>query len=276
MKERLSIAEYRLILFVSFIALWPVWRWYGLRVYSSSEEIWGVVAVITAIVFLYMTRPLEKKLVSISWSIPIALIVFYIVALWFLPPLIRAVVAMGLITNLISQYWYQKQFHMGLGTLLMLALPVVASLQFYLGYPMRVAVGSMTEILLQFNGLSVVREGTVLNWGAQLISIDAPCSGVKLLWVSLYVSSALACFVRLSNVQTAALFSVLPLIVLCANVFRATALFYLESGILPMQSWMHSGVGLIATFFAVGIIVWCGLFFRGKQLWFREFLSYSV
>jgi exosortase/archaeosortase family protein len=274
--ERISIQRYWMILVLAVVALWPVWRWYGVRVIHSSDELGGVVAILTVLVFLYTSKPRRENPVGISWPIPLALLVAYIVSYYYLPPLLRAVLAMALIANLISQFWFHKHFHLGLSALLILSLPLMASLQFYLGYPMRVVVGSMAELLLQLNGLSVIREGTVLSWGSRIISIDAPCSGVKLLWVSGYLASALACFLRLSARQTLIFFAMIMVVVLWANVFRSTALFYLEAGILPMQSWMHDGVGLLVFLFSASTIVWCGLLVSGKVVWLRKSLLHSA
>lgn len=274
--ERISIQRYWLILVLAVVALWPVWRWYGMRVIYGSDELGGVVAILTALVFLYTSKPQRINPIGISWSIPLALLVAYVVSYNYLPPLLRAVLAMALLANLVSQFWFHKHFQLGLSALLFLSLPVMASLQFYLGYPMRVVVGSIAELLLQLNGLSVIREGTVLSWGSQTISIDAPCSGVKLLWVSGYLASALACFLRLSARQTLIFFAMIMVVVLWSNVFRSTALFYLEAGILPMQSWMHDGVGLLVFLFSAGVIVCCGLLVSKKAVWFRKSLLHSV
>jgi hypothetical protein len=58
-------------------------------------------------------------------------------------------------------------------------------------------------------------------------------------------------------------------VVLWANVFRSTALFYLEAGILPMQSWMHDGVGLLVFLFSAGIIVLSGLLVSARPKTFK-------
>ncbi len=263
MKTRISVTTYWLILSVTIAGLWPVWRWYGLRALSDHDESRGLLAIFTVLVFLYVSKP-QRHPALLKWSVPVVLITLYVVFYKFLPPLLRAFIAMGLLSNLISQYWFNRHFHAGISALLMLSLPVAASLQFYLGYPMRVAAGSVTEVLLQLNGLSVARQGTILNWGSRVISIDAPCSGVKMLWVSCYLAGSLSCVLGLSAGRTLALFSGALFVVICANVFRSAALFYLESGILPMQSWMHQGVGLFAFLFAASAIAWCGWFIRGK------------
>ncbi|WP_034923523.1 archaeosortase/exosortase family protein, partial [Candidatus Accumulibacter vicinus] len=66
------------------------------------------------------------------------------------------------------------------------------SLQFYGGYPLRVLAGSLAVALLQLNGLAVERAGAVLLWDGRQIAIDAPCSGLRMLWAGAYLMAAAA------------------------------------------------------------------------------------
>src|SRR5262249_56914005 len=72
--------------------------------------------------------------------------------------------------------------------LVALALPVLPSLQFTLGYPMRVVSATLSVGLLQAHGLMVARQGTFLVWRGELIQFDAPCSGVNMLWAGLLLT----------------------------------------------------------------------------------------
>jgi len=75
----------------------------------------------------------------------------------------------------------------------MLSLPVVATLNFYSGYPF--AAWRWTAFscgLLKIAGFAVTAQGTELLWGNQIVEVDAPCQGVKMLWFSLYIAAALA------------------------------------------------------------------------------------
>jgi exosortase/archaeosortase family protein len=140
-------------------------------------------------------------------------------------------------------------------------LPVAASLQFFLGYPLRVKVGAATAFLLQMQGLDVWREGVCLHFGEKLIWIDAPCSGIKMLWFGFFLASFLVCFYRLSNFKAAAVLGSAFLIILLGNIFRASALFYIEAEIIKTPAFMHEAVGVFAfAFTAVGI-------FFAAQFW---------
>jgi hypothetical protein len=96
---------------------------------------------------------------------------------------------MTALTFTLSVWCFGKTFYVGLWSLLLLSLPSVASLEFFLGYPLRVLVGEATAFLLQMQGLDVWREGVCLHFGEKLIWIDAPCSGIKMLWFGLFLAA---------------------------------------------------------------------------------------
>jgi exosortase len=133
--------------------------------------------------------------------------------------------------------------------LLLLAVPLVPTLNFYLGYPLRVVVGEAASMLLRLNGFAVLRDGATLLWNGQQISIDAPCSGVKMLWTGMYLSCTLAALQRLNAPRTVLLGSLAFLIVMIANVLRATALFYVESGVVAQAHSAHESIGVVVFMF---------------------------
>jgi len=262
---------------LQLVAFWAVWRWLALRVWTSAEERWGFLALAAAIFFVFgwskstFTGEGNKLESQNSFSgidlVPAILFtMMYIVGFAFaMPPLARAIVAMTAITFLLSRWRFGKTFHFGLYGLLLLSLPSVASLQFFLGYPLRVVVGKATAKLLQMQGLDVWREGVCLHFGEKLIWIDAPCSGVKMLWFGLFGAAFLACFFRLSNLKTLAVCALAFLIILLGNIFRASALFYIEAEIISAPEFMHEAVGVFSfVFITLGIVV-VAQFWRNSQ-----------
>ena len=75
--------------------------------------------------------------------------------------------------------------------LMLLALPIIPPLQFYVGYPLRLATAFVSARLLSLHGLSIDAVGTCLDWNGTLIAVDAPCSGVRMLWTGLYLAMGL-------------------------------------------------------------------------------------
>lgn len=234
-----------LICGLQLLAFWEVWRWYISRVAYSWDQPWGLLALVAVFVFLVVSRkPLPRE--GPSLLLPAAIIVIYIATYSLFPPLARAIVAFTALATTASLVRFGKPFHPGLFGLFYLSLPALPSLQFFGGYPMRVVVTELTAPILRIGGFAVVPEGTCLNWAGKLIWIDAPCSGIKMLWVGMFLTFLLLCLHELPIVKSALLVLLAFVVTIGANVFRAVALFYLEAGVLQMPSWGHEYAGVIA------------------------------
>lgn len=257
MNSILARFKTELVIVVSLLALWPVINWYTLRMLDSSDDNFGLMALVTALAFVFLRRcdyrPTALPIISIT-----LLMLAYLVSIFLFPPIVRAAIAMTLIGVLLSRLYLGQGMHLGLWGLLFLSLPVMASLQFYLGYPLRWVVGFVAEKFLQLNGLAVTHSGTVLNWSGGTVSIDAPCSGVKMLWFGFYLCFTLACFYRLNFLRLVVLGITTGIVIIGANILRATGLFYTESGLITMPDWAHNGVGIIMFLAASILIVYFG------------------
>ena len=247
-----------MILGLELLAFWNVWQWYVLRLTSGSEEEWwGLLAIATGIYFLWRDRRIST---ITNLMIPAGLILTYTATFHFLPPILRAgiaVITLAVTLNILLQGKLLNPANIGL---FLLSLPVIPSLQFYLGYPLRVVVGAVTAPLLQLSGIAVQREGTCLVWNATTISIDAPCSGIKMLWAGYFLAFVLAEFFRLNFVRTLILTLATLLVLIIGNIFRATALFYLEARIISLPDFLnpynvHAYIGIVAfALTALGIL----------------------
>ncbi len=250
------------LLLLQLTAFWPVWQWYAKRMAAgNADDQWCLLAAVTAMACLLLERKRTRAQVSPNaWLIPTALMILYSATFHWLPPMLRAVIAVIAIGFTASQVLLRRSLPPALAGLLLLALPTIPLLQFYLGYPLRVLVGAVTAPLLQLAGLSVIREGTALNWSGQTIAIDAPCSGIKMLWAGLFLAFAVAWLYRLSAVKTAVATLLALVVIVAGNILRASALFYLEVEILSLPSFIppnvaHNGVGIVTfVFTAIGIV----------------------
>ena len=269
MPSRLIRAE--TLLAVESLAFWPVWRWYVHRLTDQSDEAWGIVALVTAALFVFLRRPEgdpgadgsmqameERQQPGVRLTLPATLLLCYSALYHFLAPLPRAAIAVTAIAAAVSAMRFGRRLHLGVWGLLLLALPVVASLQFYLGFPMRAVVAKLAAPMLQINGFAVTAVGASLNWNGDPILIDAPCSGVKMLWTGFYLTCALACYYKLNAKRTALACAAALAAIIIGNTFRAAALFYVESGAANLRSpdWTHEGVGVVVFAATAIAIAW--------------------
>lgn len=242
------------ILALQVLAFWHVWRWYVSRAVYSWDQPWGVLALIAALVFLFASRKPWPRTECSLW-LPAILVLFYAATYLQFAPLARAAIAFTALAVTASSLRFGKSFHPGLFGLFYLSLPTLPTLQFFGGYPLRVVVAGLTAPILRMSGFAVIPEGTCLNWAGRMIWIDAPCSGIKMLWVGLFLTFVILCLYELPLLKTLLLLPLVGVVIMAANVFRAVALFYLEAGVLSSPSWGHEYAGVIAFVLeAAGII----------------------
>jgi exosortase/archaeosortase family protein len=253
-----SCAKRYFSLALAVLAFWPVAQWYFLRTSPSPEELSGLCAILIAIAFIARSRSPRDTAFADGSFYPhaLGLILCYTISYHFIPPIIRAALAMTALTRIISSLFLKRKFHLGLWILLELSLPVIPTLQFYLGYPLRVAVAQIALPLIRMAGFAVTREGTGFHFAGQSIWIDAPCSGIQMLWAALLLATAGSCFKNLDSLRTAIVCSVACMMAVFANAFRAAALFFMEAHIVRVPSWFHEGIGTLAFLMLGFSILW--------------------
>ncbi len=250
-----AVLDHPLALLVGLTAAtWPVWRWYALRLGDGSDEQWGVLAL-GAVIALALGRRIATRLPASRLPLLTGLLRFYALCLCWAPPLVRAVPAMLALGVLASATCFARLFHPGLAGLLLLALPVGASMQYCLGYPLRLAATAIAAPLIRLAGFTVEAHGVTLNWMGETVLLDAPCSGVQMLWTGLFMACFLAVWLGFGFWRTlGALVGAAGAVVL-ANGIRIAVLFFRESAILPMPDWAHEGIGLGAFAAAAGAVL---------------------
>ena len=236
---RLSTASVaRVMLLCMALAVWPVWRWYALRTVDGSDEPCGVLALATLAAMWWRDRG-RHRLEPKHFIAPGVLLAIYAITFHMWTPLPRALIVAAAFGSL-----FRGQSVVAQWGLLGLSLPVIATVQFYFGYPLRLIAAEGSARMLRALDFAVTREGSSLHWRGEIIMVDAPCSGVRMLWFGLYLAAVLASWNRLSNGRSALLFATTLVLVIGANVIRATALFFKETRIVALPEWTHSAIGL--------------------------------
>ena len=233
------------LLLLNGLALWPHWLWMAQRAIDGSDDPWGIVALLTILSLVWLDKdqlylPSNRKLVITAMFTIMAT-----VSSGSVPPIIAAAFAVLGFAWLISGFLPRQRPLMPLLMLAVLALPLVASLNFYLGYPLRWFCAQATAQVLSIMGLMVTPQGAALLWNGQSVLIDAPCAGIAMLWLGLYLA-ALFSYLNSSGVVRSLVNTVTAMvIVVMANVLRNAILFYKETGIVQLPHWTHEAIGLV-------------------------------
>lgn len=233
------------VLLAVVVACWHAWRGLAIRIDSLAEAL-PLLLVMAALVLPLLSRTHPRNRVPVT---PLTLLLLaYGVMTMFAPPIASCACA-----AIAACYC----LHAASGTcvpcasfwgLVLLALPVLPTLEFYAAYPVRLAAIESTASLLRMNGVAVQVEGLALRFGEQLVQFDAPCSGVRMLWSCWFLASALAHLYRFNALRYAGALLMATVLAVAGNILRATSLFYLEADLLTFEPWpwLHEGVGLVA------------------------------
>ncbi len=228
-------------------ALWPHGAWMLARVRDGSDEPLGLAALALLLMLLAARAGTLRIAPHTGWlAAGLALTLAANAALLVAPPLACALLAALALAAALMAWLPADAPRAPLAGLALLALPWIASLQYYGGYPLRVITAQASAWLLQLAGLAAERSGTAMLVEGQLVIVDAPCSGVQMAWMAWFCACAVA---ALAGRRDAAFLQRLPwvgVIVLAGNVLRNSLLVGLEARPQGLAPAVHEGIGLVA------------------------------
>ena len=242
-------------LLLPVLALWPVWTWSARRLTDGSDDPFGLVALAVLLLSVWRARGTLAESPRLGWLLAaLGLSGVALLTQSGLPALLRAVLAvLAVISGLLALRAPRQPVLAWLG-LGLLALPIISSLQFFAGFPLRLVTAEASRWLLQGLGFEVLRQGTALELGGRLVMVDAPCSGIQMAWVAYFTACATAAWLGLSDRRFLARLPLLGLIVLGGNILRNSLLVLKESGQVDGPAWLHEAIGLLV-FVAVCALV---------------------
>lgn len=225
---------------LQMIALSPVIWWFGKRLNDGSDEPLGLLTLALTLVLAWRDRK-SLRAGTKARVFGAVLLLLSVLGIHWLPPLFRGGLA---VCGIATCYGIHRRA--GLMGLLLLSLPLAASMQFFLGYPMRLAAAEGAVKLLELGSLVVFRHGTEIELAGRVIGVDPACGGVRMLWHALAAAMALAAIHRLAWRATVlgGIFAVA--LVIPANTLRATLLVVKETGHLPGMMLDHGSIGLLS------------------------------
>lgn len=242
---------------LQLVALSPVIWWFVKRLNDGNDEPLGLLTLLLALVLAWRDR--ASLHASAGARVGGAVLVLSsVIGIHWLPPMVRAGLAVcGM------AFCYGIHRRAGLMGLLVLSLPLAASMQFFLGYPLRLAAAEGAVRLLELASLVVARTGTQIELGGQVIGVDPACGGVRMLWHALAAAMGLAAIHRLTWRATIIAGLLAIALVIPANAVRAALLAVQESGHLPETMLGHGGIGLVG--FAIILLpLWLAVSSRAR------------
>jgi exosortase/archaeosortase family protein len=243
------------LLLIQLLVFWPVWRWYVTSLLDPAEDPAVVVALLTVVVFFFLKKP-ERNSPQMKLIVPMILLLLYVATFHVFSPLLRAMIAVITLGYTLNSWRFGGRFQPWIYGLLLLSLPVIPPMDFYLGYPLRIIAGQLAIIILQLTGFPVVLEGLAFNWYGELFWIDVLCSGIRNLWAGLYLTYSLVAFYNLGTKKTLLITGFSLPVFIGANVLRISFLFYVKVGFLIRPWWLHNTGGLIMFLIAAIATTW--------------------
>lgn len=238
------------------IALWPHWQWAAARMVDGSDDPLGLAALVVLALATARLAPTLRHAPShgglaVSMILTLAATAASIVAM----PLPAACLAVLALVAGVIAFAPAGTPRLPLAGLGLLALPVVSSLQFYAGYPLRVATAELSTWLLRAGGVAAERSGTAMLVEGRLVIVDAPCSGVQMVWMAYFCACTIACWRGLDDRRFLRRLAGVGGVVLIGNVLRNGTLVLLEARTEQVPGWLHEGIGLVALALVCAVVV---------------------
>ena len=235
-------------------ALWPTWWWMGARVMDRSDDPLGLLALGALIALVWQHRRRLRAAPRLGWfALAIFGTLLATAAQGALPALAVSLVALlGLAAGLAAFMPPGVATAPVIG-LSVLSLPLLASLQFYAGFPLRVITAEASRWLLMATH-EVERNGTSLRVDGVLVIVDAPCSGVQMVWFGYFTACLVTLYLGRDNRAFLTRLPAVGGLVLIGNIVRNTLLVSLEASGQHLPGWAHDGLGLVVLAAVCGAI----------------------
>lgn len=227
-------------------ALWPAWDWWFSRGSGTLHT------TLICLIALACVAARERPRLPSLW-LPALLMVFFAGScLLKLPKLVSALFAVAAVAAMLSSTFLGRAISLPFAGLLWLSMPMSSSLDFFLGFPMRLLSGYVAELLLTPWNVQLI--GTALVLGDRAVAVDAPCSGVQMLWHAMFFVCVIGSLLNLRVRQFLLLCAGGTLAVVLSNGVRAAILFFTESHLVRAPVWTHDAAGILSFIFAMGLL----------------------
>jgi exosortase/archaeosortase family protein len=230
------------------LALWPHGAYLVQRAVDGSDDPLGLLALAAVAALVVWHRHGLRLTPRLGWLVASMALALAANGAWWAGVaalLASLLAALSLVCALLA-WWPAAQPRAPLAGLVVLALPWIASLQFYLGFPLRVVTAQLSAWGLQLAGFDATRSGATMMVNGQLVIVDAPCSGVQMAWLAYFTACAAAAALSIPDRVFIRRAAWVGAIVLGANVLRNSVLVALESRPVGLGAAWHEAFGLVA------------------------------
>ena len=244
LQQRIRSAPAGLWLALLAAALWPSGWWMAQRMQDGSDDPLGLLALAALGTTLWQQRRDLRQQPRSTWLAAALLGALAATALRpQLPPLACALLSLLAWAAGVVAFLPARTASAPVLGLAVLSLPLLASLQFYAGYPLRIVTAEASRMLLAL-GHQTVREGSSLVVDGHRVVVNAPCSGIQMVWLGYFTACVVVLACGAGNRRFLTRLPAVGLLVLCGNVLRNTVLVALEAaGSAP--PWVHETIGLV-------------------------------
>lgn len=238
------------------LALLPAWVWMARRLADGADDPLGLLALAALATLVGVHRKALRASPALGWLAAAAALTLAATLLrGTLAPLLASLLAVLALAAALLAFLPRQIAATPVLLLAVLALPLLSSLQFYAGYPLRVLTAEASHWLLA-PFFTVWREGSTLRVDGRLVIVDAPCSGVQMAWLGYFTAAATALWAGLADRTVLARLPFVGLTVLAGNVLRNTLLVAAEGAGRPLPAWGHEALGLVVLGAVCAAVAW--------------------
>lgn len=238
------------------LALLPAWVWMARRLADGADDPLGLLALAALATLVGVHRKALRASPALGWLAAAAALTLAATLLrGTLAPLLASLLAVLALAAALLAFLPRRIAATPVLLLAVLALPLLSSLQFYAGYPLRVLTAEASHWLLA-PFFTVWREGSTLSVDGRLVIVDAPCSGVQMAWLGYFTAAATALWAGLADRGVLARLPCVGLTVLAGNVLRNTLLVAAEGAGRPLPAWGHEALGLVVLGAVCAAVAW--------------------
>ncbi|MBX3654853.1 MAG: exosortase Q [Ramlibacter sp.] len=253
---RIDVAPAWVWLAAQMVALWPTWLWTARRMVDRSDDPLGLLALAALATLGWQARHELRAAPRLAWlAAGMAGTLAATLCLGRLPPLAAGLVSVLALACTLLAFLPYRIARLPVAGLAVLALPLLSSLQFYLGYPLRLVTAEASRWLLSV-GATATREGAGLLVNGQRVLVDAPCSGVQMAWLGYFTACTVALWAGLSDRILSRRLPWVGLLVLGGNVLRNTVLVALQTSGSAPGPVLHELLGLAFLASTCSAIAW--------------------